>query len=600
MKILVTGAFGNIGRSTVEALLEQGHKVRCFDLRTRQNERLARRWRRRFGERLEVVWGDLRRPEDVRAAVRDQDVVIHLAFIIPKLSATGIESEDRPDLAREVNVGGTRNLIEAMKALPRPPRLIFASSYHVFGRTQHLPPPRRSTDPVQPIEHYSRHKVECEEMVKASGLQWAILRLCATLPLAIRLDPGMFDVPLDNRMEFAHTRDVGLAFANAARSDEVWGRVLLIGGGPRCQLRYRDIVERILEAMGVGMLPEQAFGKEPFPTDWVDSEESERLLRYQRRDFDDYVREMVALLGFRRVLIRLFRPIVRWWLLRRSPYYRRWRQQAKHWEGKVAVVTGASSGIGAEVARRLAREGLRVVLVARRAGKLEALAREIRQAGGRALVLPIDLAREEERVRLFDVVRSVYGGVDVLVNCAGLGWYGPGADMPWSVARQMVDVNVSALVHTTLLALADMRSRGWGHVVNIGSVVGGLPSQGVAVYGATKAFVDAFSTALYRELRDSGIHVSVVRPGAVATEFYTTDLARSSGLRAPVTRLAIHPRRVADRVWGLLRRPRRVVHVPRWLAFVPWVEVSFGWLLDRIGAPLLRRQLATAKGRAAR
>ena len=162
MRVLVTGAFGNIGRSTVEELLKQGHQVRCFDIRTRANEKAARRYR----GRVEVSWGDLRRPDDVAAAVADQEAVIHLAFIIPKLSVTGFESEDHPEWAREINVGGTQNLIEAMKAQPRPPRLLFASSYHIYGRTQDQPPPRTVEDPVQPIEHYAWHKVEAEALVR--------------------------------------------------------------------------------------------------------------------------------------------------------------------------------------------------------------------------------------------------------------------------------------------------------------------------------------------------------------------------------------------------------------------------------------------------
>ncbi len=324
MNVLLTGAFGNVGTSTLEELIKQGHRVRCFDLKTKANEKKARR----FKGQMEVVWGDLRRPDDVAASVRDQDVVIHLAFIIPKMSATGVESEARPDWAREINVGGTQNLLNAMKALSRPPKIIFASSYHVYGRTQNQPPPRTILDPVQPIEHYTHHKVECEQMVKASGLEWTILRLAATLPLAIKLDPGMFDVPLNNRMEYVHTRDVGLAMANGVSSEDVWGKTLLIGGGPRCQYYYREIVGRILDATGVGMLPEDAFGSTPFPTDWVDTTESQRLLKYQRRDLDDYIREMTALMGYRRYLIQACRPIVRYWLLRKSPYSRRSRSRS--------------------------------------------------------------------------------------------------------------------------------------------------------------------------------------------------------------------------------------------------------------------------------
>jgi len=317
MRVLVTGAFGNIGQSTVAALIDQGHVVRCFDLETRQNRRSARR----FNGQIEVVWGDLRCPQDIAVAIRDQEVVIHLAFIIPKLSATGFESEAHPDWAREINVGGTRHLIEAMGRQPRPPKLLFASSYHIYGRTHDQPPPRTALDPPQPIEHYAFHKVEAEAMVRSSGLEWAILRLAAAFPIALRLDPGMFDIPLDNRMEYVHTRDVGLAFANAVGNPRVWGKILLIGGGSRCQYTYREITHSVLEGMGVGMLPAEAFATVPFPTDWLDTAESQGLLQYQRHTLEDYVQEMRTGLGARRHLIRVFRPLARYLLLQQSAYY---------------------------------------------------------------------------------------------------------------------------------------------------------------------------------------------------------------------------------------------------------------------------------------
>ena len=234
MNVLLTGAFGNVGTSALTELLKQGHRVRCFDLKTKMNEKAARR----IAGRAEVVWGDLRNPGDVAAAVRGQDVVTHLAFIIPKLSVTGVESEKRPDWARTINVGGTQNVIDAMKAQPRPPKLVFASSLHVYGLTQDQPPPRTVSDPVDPIEHYARHKVECEQRIRASGLEWAILRFAAAMPISLKLDPGMFDVPLANRMEFVHTRDVGLAVANAASQP---GRV-----GPAAADRRRHALPVLL------------------------------------------------------------------------------------------------------------------------------------------------------------------------------------------------------------------------------------------------------------------------------------------------------------------------------------------------------------------
>jgi UDP-glucose 4-epimerase len=588
MKVLLTGAFGNVGMSALEELLRQGHAVRCFDLRTKANKKAARR----FGGQVEVVWGDLRCPEDVAAVVRDQEVVVHLAFIIPKLSATGVDCEEHPDWAREINVGGTRNLLDAMQALPRPPKIVFASSYHIYGRTQDQPPPRTVSDPVCPVENYSHHKVECEHMVRASGLDWTILRLSATLPLAMKMDPGMFDVPLDNRMEFAHTRDVGLAIANAVGSEDVWGKTLLIGGGPRCQYFYREIAQRVLDGLGVGMLPEEAFGSTPFCTDWVDTTESQSLLDYQRRDLGHYVEDMVALLGYRRHLIRPFRPIVRRWLLGKSPYFQESRSgdAGEEWKGKVAVVTGASGGIGTAIASKLAREGLKVVLVARRRDRLESLASQIRESGGEVLVVAADLTDERERLRVVDEVHAAYETVDVLVNSAGFGWYGYGSDMPWSLAWQMLQVNISAVVRFTLLFLADMKARNSGHIVNIGSIAGSLPSQGVALYSATKSFVDAFTTALYRELRGTDVHISVVRPGAVATGFFERASSQLAALRMPARRLGVKPEAVANRTWTLLRRPARVAYVPRVLGFIPWVELCLGWLIDRIGPLLLRRQ----------
>ncbi|HSG16233.1 MAG TPA: NAD(P)-dependent oxidoreductase [Anaerolineae bacterium] len=322
MKVLLTGAFGNIGTSALEELIERGHQVRCFDVKTAANRRAARKIlaTRKIPGQTEVFWGDLRNPQDVAAAVQGQDMVVHLAFVIPtNLSVTGVSSEDDPVWARSINVGGTQNLLEAMQAKPTPPKLLFTSSLHIYGRTHDQPPPRTVDDIPQPIEEYAKHKVECEHLVKESGLTWTIFRLAAALPVRLVLDPDMFDVPLGNRIEFVHTRDVGLAIANGLENDRVWGGTWLIGGGPACQLYQRDIVGGVLDAVGMGMLPEEAFTDVPYPTDWLDTVESQEVLQFQRRTLDDYIEEVKDLLGFRRHLIVAFRPLIRRWLLSKSP-----------------------------------------------------------------------------------------------------------------------------------------------------------------------------------------------------------------------------------------------------------------------------------------
>lgn len=317
MKVLLTGAFGNVGLHALRELLAQGHSVRCFDVANKENRRRARQVAGRF----EVVWGDLRRPAEVAQAVRGQDAIVHLAFVIPKLSVTGVGSEQRPDFAREVNVGGTLNLLAAAKASPRQPSFVFTSSLHVFGRTHHLPPPRRVSDPVQPVEHYAWHKVTCEEMVKSAGLRWAILRLGASMPIRLIIDAGVFDVPLDNRIEYVHGRDVALALANTLRTEAVWGKTWLIGGGPTCQLLYRDMATQVLDAFGVGMLPDWAFSTTPFSTDWLDTSESQQVLRFQGHSLQDYVADVRVALGFKRQAVVALRPLIRRHLLRLSPNY---------------------------------------------------------------------------------------------------------------------------------------------------------------------------------------------------------------------------------------------------------------------------------------
>jgi hypothetical protein len=257
-----------------------------------------------------------------------------------------------------------------------------------------------------------------------------------------------------------------------------------------------------------------------------------------------------------------------------------------NFQDKVAVVTGASSGIGAATARQFARTGMKVILVARRLERLIGLRAEIESAGGKAEVAAADLRSEEERARVFERV----GAADVLVNNAGFGWYGYFNEMNWETAREMLQVNVEATAHLTSLFLPGMRERNRGHIINVGSISGSIPSQGIALYGATKSFLDNFTTALVRELRGTRVFASVVRAGPVRTEFGEAALTKANGGHVPTEKVGVTSEAVAWEIWKLLLRPRRVVYVPRWLRIVPWAELSFGWVIDRIGPLLLRRQ----------
>jgi nucleoside-diphosphate-sugar epimerase len=316
MKVLLTGAFGNVGFYTLQELLRQGQTVRCFDLKTPRTEEKARQ----VEGRAEIIWGDLRQPAQVVQAVEGQEVFVHMAAVIPPAS------NDDPDSAYAVNVGGTRNLLEAARSQPHPPEFFFTSTFDVFGPTHDKEPPRRVGDPVQATDAYSAHKIEGEQMVQNSGLEWAIFRFCTMPPIMEPPrgpQPITFEIALNTRLELLHPADAALAIANGIRSP-IWGKIWLIGGGPRCQTYYRDYLQTMMERMGIGKLPESAFSKQPYCTDWLDSTESQELLQYQRHSFDEIIDEMAKNADpgpIVRLLMPLLRPLVRRSILKLSPYY---------------------------------------------------------------------------------------------------------------------------------------------------------------------------------------------------------------------------------------------------------------------------------------
>jgi nucleoside-diphosphate-sugar epimerase len=314
MRVLVTGAFGNIGRHTVDALLPLGASIRAAAL-VAPEAKIVRAW----GPRVEVVRADVTRPETLAAAVLGVDRVLHLAYVIPP------ECLKRPDEARRVNVDGTLNLIEAVRAHAPSARLLFASSLDVFGRNPN-PPPRRLSDPVEATDAYTEHKLRGEELVRASGLPWSIFRYADVPMLALRSPvPIMFEIPHAQRIETLHPYDAGLVGARGLLSEEAWGKTWLVGGGKACQLTYGAYLGKLMAAMEMGApLPEAAFTTRPYVTDWLDTEDSQRLWQYQRHSFDDIVHDVAALLsGMKRKLARLAQPVVRAYMLSLSPYYRR-------------------------------------------------------------------------------------------------------------------------------------------------------------------------------------------------------------------------------------------------------------------------------------
>ena len=325
MKVLVTGALGNVGSYTVDALLDEGHDVVAFDVESSKARKLASR----LDPRVHVAWGDITDPASIRAALEGVDAVVHLAGIIPP-------SVDRaPDLARRINVDGTRSLIEQMESSGTANRLVFASSQGVFGDVQDREPPLRVDTPVSPTDEYGRHKVACEKAIRNSRLRWSILRLAAAMPIRMTGYAHdysiMFEFSPDARFELIHPADAGTAFARAVACDEAIGKILYIGGGEKCRTTHREFCNELMSAIGIGALPAEAFVRTEvrrFFGDWLDTEESERLLRYQTRALSEVKADMRKDLGAIVPLIRLLRPLATWYVTRSSPYLKENRRRA--------------------------------------------------------------------------------------------------------------------------------------------------------------------------------------------------------------------------------------------------------------------------------
>jgi NADP-dependent 3-hydroxy acid dehydrogenase YdfG len=187
-------------------------------------------------------------------------------------------------------------------------------------------------------------------------------------------------------------------------------------------------------------------------------------------------------------------------------------------DGRKVAITGASSGIGEATALALAREGAAVALGARRSDRIEELARRIEDDGGRAAAIAVDVTDEEQAHAFVREAHAQLGGLDALVNNAGVMLLGPieGADTgQW---RQMVDVNLLGLLYCTQAALPLLREGGGGNVVNISSVAGRVGNPGSAIYNATKWAVVGFSEALRKEAAPSNVRVTCIEPGYVRTE----------------------------------------------------------------------------------
>ena len=234
---------------------------------------------------------------------------------------------------------------------------------------------------------------------------------------------------------------------------------------------------------------------------------------------------------------------------------------------EVAIVTGASAGIGAATAHELARRGARVVLAARRIPELEAQARSIVDQGREALAIPTDISDPPQVERLVEQAQDAFGRVDVLVNNAGIGWTKLLARSSAEEITNVVDINLTGAILMTRAVLPGMLERDRGAIINVSSVCGRVAVE--PLYSATKYGIRGFSLALRRQLVGSKVSVSLVSPGNIRTDM-TKDIQETMA----------EPEVVAEAIASLISHPRRELVVPRKHYAVVWLEQGLPSLAD--------------------
>lgn len=254
-------------------------------------------------------------------------------------------------------------------------------------------------------------------------------------------------------------------------------------------------------------------------------------------------------------------------------------------QNKTALVTGASSGLGVDFARQLARRGCNVILAARREDRLRQVAGDLQASyGAQTWIIPADLARPEGPADLYAETQRLGLQVDVLVNNAGFGLYGYHSEIAWEREREMLQVDVIAVAQLTKLCLPGMLQRDFGYILMVSSYGAFQPSPTYAAYSAAKSYVQNFGEALSYELRRSGVGVTVIAPGMVATGFHQA----AGHARSLFIRQTLMPSSEVARIGVEAMLKRKPSVVPGWLnallvfgnRFVP--RRFSAWVVERL------------------
>jgi len=309
MKILITGGAGGIGSIVAKRLIKRNEEVVVFDLETNKNLHFANQ-----NKKIKYIWGDIRNIKDVKKAVKGIDVVVHIAFILqPK-------SEIDTKYSRDVNVNGTKKLFDEVNKENPNIKVIFISSTTIFGITKDEKPPIKKDHEIKPVVEYSKHKAECEILVKKYIKNYVILRFSEVGHFQFNWSDFeyMYRIPVNQRTEFLHAEDAATAVVNSIYSKKALGKILVISGGKQNQVYHYDRIKLVYQtAYGLNPPPKKKFTKKPYPLDWYDTSESQNLLNYQSKTIYDYANDIKETLVYNPKIIRFFAPVIELFLYNR-------------------------------------------------------------------------------------------------------------------------------------------------------------------------------------------------------------------------------------------------------------------------------------------
>lgn len=324
LRILITGAFGNIGKAVMETAYERGHEITVFEILNKNTRKYARKYRKKIRK---TIFGDIRNFENVKEAIEGCDAVIHLAAIIPPVT------KRLRELTMDINYGGTVNIVNAIKETKQKIPIIFTSSASVMGNTQQHEKLVSRNDPLVITGNYQESKIKCEEFLKENAENYLTFRLAGVLPILssvkISLLEEAFDMHPDMRLEMI--LDVDVAFALVTGAEKLSTGVTqnkqayILGGGKKNDWQFigGEFLSSFFESFGLYLPDKKYFTKDinAYQLDWYDTKEVQQEFDYQNHSFDDYLIHLKKRYGVFKPFIILFRRIIMKKLVQMSPYF---------------------------------------------------------------------------------------------------------------------------------------------------------------------------------------------------------------------------------------------------------------------------------------